>query len=112
MKQIIVCPILTLMIFLSFFPGELLAKRQGRFLVGTAKKDITGPIAEYAMMGYADPAQKTTGLHTRLYSRGLFFKDKKTGQIFIFVNCDLGFIPPLMRAEIERELKDRTGRKV
>lgn len=39
------------------------------YLVGAAKADITGPVAEINLMGYADPAQLGTGLRQRLYSR-------------------------------------------
>lgn len=39
------------------------------YLIGTGKADITGPVVEINMMGYADPNQVGTGLRQRLYSR-------------------------------------------
>jgi len=39
------------------------------FLIGTGKADITGPVVEINLMGYADPKQIGTGLRQRLYSR-------------------------------------------
>ncbi|EPE03100.1 neutral ceramidase [Ophiostoma piceae UAMH 11346] len=39
------------------------------YLLGTGKADITGPVVEINLMGYADPKQVGTGLRQRLYSR-------------------------------------------
>lgn len=39
------------------------------YLVGAAKADITGPVVEINLMGYADPAQLGSGVRQRLYSR-------------------------------------------
>jgi neutral ceramidase len=46
-------------------------------LVGTGISDITGPIAEVVMMGYAESDQKAAGLHTRLYARAFIFAIQK-----------------------------------
>ena len=35
-----------------------------RMAVGIGKGDITGPVVQVAMMGYADPRQKSTGKKT------------------------------------------------
>ena len=40
-----------------------------QYLVGVGKADITGPVVEINMMGYADPNQLGSGLRQRLYSR-------------------------------------------
>src|SRR5690349_7544035 len=37
------------------------------YLLGVGKADITGPVVEINMMGYADPKQVGTGLRQRLY---------------------------------------------
>ncbi|KAL8826835.1 MAG: hypothetical protein Q9191_003554 [Dirinaria sp. TL-2023a] len=39
------------------------------YLLGVGKADITGPVVEINLMGYADPNQVGTGLRQRLYSR-------------------------------------------
>ncbi|KAK0720564.1 Neutral/alkaline nonlysosomal ceramidase [Lasiosphaeris hirsuta] len=39
------------------------------YLIGVGKADITGPVVEINLMGYADPKQVGTGLRQRLYSR-------------------------------------------
>lgn len=47
------------------------------YLVGAAKADITGPVVEINLMGYADPAQLGSGLRQRLYSRAFIVGDTK-----------------------------------
>ncbi|KAL8695203.1 MAG: hypothetical protein Q9218_000241 [Villophora microphyllina] len=42
---------------------------EAAYLLGTGKADITGPVVEINLMGYADPNQVGTGLRQRLYSR-------------------------------------------
>ncbi|OAA55426.1 neutral ceramidase precursor [Cordyceps fumosorosea ARSEF 2679] len=46
-----------------------------RYLVGVSKADITGPVVELNMMGYADANQIGSGLRQRLYSRAFIVGD-------------------------------------
>lgn len=48
--------------------GELVDDASS-YLVGVGKADITGPVVELNMMGYANSSQVGTGLRQRLYSR-------------------------------------------
>ena len=48
------------------------------YLVGVGKADITGPITDVQMMGYANPEQIAGGLHTRLYARSVIVADTAT----------------------------------
>ena len=45
------------------------------YLLGVGKADITGPVVEINMMGYADPNQVGSGLRQRLYSRAFIVGD-------------------------------------
>jgi neutral ceramidase len=45
------------------------------YRVGAAQADITGPLAELGMLGYADLGQVGEGLHMRLRSRALVVSD-------------------------------------
>lgn len=45
------------------------------YLLGVGKADITGPVVEINLMGYADPAQVGTGLRQRLHSRAFIVGD-------------------------------------
>ncbi len=52
------------------------ASRDGdRYLIGVGKADITGPVVEINLMGYAQPSQLGTGLRQRLYSRAFIIGD-------------------------------------
>lgn len=46
-----------------------------QYLLGVGKGDITGPVVEINLMGYADPKQVGTGLRQRLYSRAFIVGD-------------------------------------
>ncbi|CAN8105986.1 unnamed protein product [Discula destructiva] len=46
-----------------------------QYLLGVGKGDITGPVVEINLMGYADPNQLGTGLRQRLYSRAFIVGD-------------------------------------
>lgn len=48
-----------------------------QYLLGVGKADITGPVVEINMMGYADPNQLGTGVRQRLYSRAFIVGDTK-----------------------------------
>ncbi|MCP5525527.1 MAG: neutral/alkaline non-lysosomal ceramidase N-terminal domain-containing protein [Verrucomicrobiales bacterium] len=65
------------------------------YLVGQGMHDITGPAAENGMMGYADDAQKTTGIHDRQWARAFIVVDRKdTGQRVAFVTVEAGQMFP------------------
>lgn len=46
-----------------------------KYLIGVGKADITGPVVEIGFAGYADLAQKGTGLRQRLHSRAFIIGD-------------------------------------
>ncbi len=61
-----------------------------RFLVGVGKADITGPVVEINLMGYANPSQLGTGLRQRLYSRAFIIGDvDKPADRFAYVVLDI-----------------------
>ncbi|KAA6411408.1 MAG: Neutral alkaline nonlysosomal ceramidase [Lasallia pustulata] len=53
----------------SGLPDTEALEDDGLYLLGVGKADITGPVVEINMMGYADPNQVGSGLRQRLYSR-------------------------------------------
>ncbi|OIW28858.1 Neutral/alkaline nonlysosomal ceramidase [Coniochaeta ligniaria NRRL 30616] len=60
-----------------------------RYLLGVGKADITGPVVEINMMGYADPKQVGTGLRQRLYSRAFIIGDiQKPEDRFVYLVLD------------------------
>ncbi|KAH8589446.1 neutral/alkaline non-lysosomal ceramidase [Bisporella sp. PMI_857] len=52
-----------------------MAGRGSQYLLGVGKADITGPVVEINMMGYADTKQVGSGLRQRLYSRAFIVGD-------------------------------------
>ncbi|KAH9875666.1 hypothetical protein IAQ61_003130 [Plenodomus lingam] len=49
--------------------GDEVVDDPSSYLVGVGKADITGPVVELNMMGYANSSQIGTGLRQRIYSR-------------------------------------------
>lgn len=61
-----------------------------KYLVGVGKGDVTGPVVEIGMMGYADLAQKGSGLRQRIHSRAFIVADvNKPSDRFVYVIADL-----------------------
>lgn len=65
------------------------AARNGRYLIGVGKADITGPVVEINMMGYADRLQVGSGVRQRLYSRAFIVGDvARPADRFIYLVLD------------------------
>jgi len=78
------------------------------FMSGASKVDITGPIVEVNMMGYAHPEQIAGGLHTRLYSRSYVISDLKLRNKVAFVTFDGGMASQLLKLKVVEKLKETT----
>ncbi|KAL9004939.1 MAG: hypothetical protein Q9188_002258 [Gyalolechia gomerana] len=50
-------------------PQPVIPEDAPTYLLGAGRADITGPVVEINLMGYADPNQVGSGLRQRLYSR-------------------------------------------
>lgn len=60
-----------------------------KYLIGVGKADITGPVVEIGLAGYADLAQTGTGLRQRLYSRAFIVADvKNPDDRFVYLVLD------------------------
>lgn len=78
-------------------------------LVGVGMSDITGPISEVVMMGYADGKQKAAGLHTRLYARAFIFASPKTNRRVVWVNTELGMLFSSVKQGVLKKLAATYG---
>lgn len=77
-----------------------------QYLLGVGKGDITGPVVEVNMMGYADPKQVGTGLRQRLYSRAFIIGDmKKPEDRIVYLVLDTQSGDTAVRYGILDELK-------
>lgn len=79
------------------------------YLVGRGIADVTGETAEAGMMGYADLAQTSTGLHMRQRARAFVIVDRTTGRRVLHVNADVGMIFQSVRDEVLARLAARFG---
>ncbi|KAG1702408.1 Neutral ceramidase [Nymphon striatum] len=75
--------------------------------VGVGRADVTGPAAQVNMMGYADPAQNTAGIHFRLYSRA-FIIGQGDSRV-IFVSVDTAMMSQILSLEVVKRLKAKFG---
>ncbi|RFU28683.1 hypothetical protein B7463_g7648, partial [Scytalidium lignicola] len=69
--------------------GDYEALKGSQYLLGVGKADITGPVVEINMMGYADTKQVGSGLRQRLYSRAFIIADGENPEdIFVYLVLD------------------------
>jgi neutral ceramidase len=73
----------------SVFPDGMKAV-SAQYLLGLGIADITGPVVETNMMGYASLAQTDTGLHMRERSRAFIVADAAIpNNRIVFINSDI-----------------------
>ncbi|XP_057378425.1 uncharacterized protein LOC130700406 [Daphnia carinata] len=73
------------------------------YQVGVGIADVTGPAADINMMGYAQPAQKSAGIHTRQYSRAFVIDDEINRVAFVSVDCAL--MDQVIKTEVVKRLE-------
>eukprot|EP00899_Mesostigma_viride_P019015 jgi/Mesvir1/27114/Mv20792-RA.1 len=91
------------------------AEPSSSYLVGTASVDITGPVADVNMMGYADPKQAAAGIHTRLRARAFIVVDTATAKSassdsrVVFVNLDYCMASQVVTLHVIARLRELYG---
>ena len=78
------------------------AAAAGEYRVGVGIADITGEAAEVVLLGYADPGQKSAGIHTRQWARA-FVVASATNRV-VFVSSDIDFVSQSVHTEVVRRL--------
>jgi neutral ceramidase len=78
------------------------------YQVGAGTGDITAAPAEVGMLGYADPAQTTSGLASRLWARAFVVADG-SGRRVAFVTAEIDFITSAVQVEVLKRLRARFG---
>jgi neutral ceramidase len=81
------------------------------YLIGVGKYDVTGAAAEVGMMGYADPAQKSSGIHNRQYARAYIVAQPNGGPSVVFVNVDAGALFQSVNQAVVERLRQRFGER-
>lgn len=94
---------------LTFIAFSIRSTENPQYLIGQGMADITGPVAEVGMMGYAALLQKTHGIHTRLWARAFVISDTKHDKLVAYVTADLCMIFQAVKREVVRSLQDQLG---
>uniref|UniRef100_H2ZAK8 Neutral ceramidase n=1 Tax=Ciona savignyi TaxID=51511 RepID=H2ZAK8_CIOSA len=81
----------------------------GEYLIGVGRYDVTGPVAQVNMMGYANPSQTAAGLHQRLYSRAFIVCNNGNSSCVVFVTVDSGMASQVVKLEVIKRLKEKYG---
>lgn len=77
------------------------------YQVGSARRDITGPVQGMAMMGYGDPMERTSGLLNRLFVRA--YVVEQGPDVVALVHCDIHSIPLSMHEAVIHRLEVELG---
>jgi len=79
-----------------------------QYLLGLGTGDITGPVVETNMMGYASLAQTDTGLHMRQRSRAFIIADASSpSNRVVFINADIAMGDTGVRRSIVSQLSSQ-----
>ncbi|KAJ7775549.1 Neutral/alkaline non-lysosomal ceramidase-domain-containing protein [Mycena metata] len=71
-------------------PSSIPSTSNGQYLLGLGIADITGPVVETNMMGYASLPQTDTGLHMRQRARAFIVAETSpSGQRVVLLNADI-----------------------
>lgn len=104
-KMIVV--VLFLLINSSFvFAVDFEVMGNEQYLLGVGIADITGPVADVGMMGYADINQETAGIHIRQYARTFIIKDPLTNNSVVYIGTDLGMCFQSIKTNVILKLKE------
>jgi neutral ceramidase len=79
------------------------------FLIGTGIYDLTGPVAEVGMMGYAMVYQRTLGIHQRLRARAFVVASPCNDRRVGIVVADVGLLTQAMQQQLVERLRGRYG---
>ncbi|XP_063076841.1 neutral ceramidase [Engraulis encrasicolus] len=77
------------------------------FRIGVGRADVTGPVGDVPLMGYASLDQTAGGIHFRLFSRA-FIVDDGASRV-VFVSADIGMVSQRLRLEVLNALKEKYG---
>lgn len=82
---------------------------ENNYLVGRGIHDITGPAAEVGLMGYANPDQKSAGIHFRQWSRAYVVAEPNNDKRVVFVSVDAGALFQSVFQGVMQKLADKYG---
>ncbi|KAJ7476883.1 Neutral/alkaline nonlysosomal ceramidase [Mycena galericulata] len=96
--------------FVVLCTSVLNAVAQSQYLLGLGIADITGPVVETNMMGYASLPQTDSGLHLRQRARAFIIGEPDTeANRVVFINADIAMGDTGIRRAILAELATKYG---
>ncbi|KAG9042279.1 hypothetical protein FS837_011082 [Tulasnella sp. UAMH 9824] len=82
-------------------------RREGVYLLGVGIGDVTGPVVETNMFGYASMAQTDSGVHMRQWSRAFVIADPDDpSQRVVYINADISAGDTAVRRGILTKLEE------
>jgi neutral ceramidase len=78
------------------------------YRIGSGISDITGPVAQVMMMGYAVMGQTGEGILQRLWSRAFIVEDDFQNRI-VFVNTDTQSMGDIIKKRVVENLQKKYG---
>ncbi|KAJ6578582.1 Neutral/alkaline nonlysosomal ceramidase [Mycena sp. CBHHK59/15] len=96
--------------FLALCASALHTAAQSQYLLGLGIADVTGPVVETNMMGYASLGQTDTGLHMRQRARAFIVGEPATpANRVVFVNADIAMGDSGIRRAVLAQLAAKYG---
>lgn len=95
---------LLLLITLLYFITSIIC-----YQIGTGIADITGPVAQVMLMGYALLGQNGEGILQRLWSRAYIIVDEQTNSRVVFVNTDTQSMGDIIKKRVVEALQEKYG---
>lgn len=77
------------------------------YRIGTGISDITGPVTQIMMMGYAKSGQTGQGILQRLWARAFIVQDED--KRIVFVNTDTQSMSDIVKKRVVEQLQLRYG---
>lgn len=79
------------------------------YRIGTGISDITGPVTQVMLMGYAKSGQTGQGILQRLWARSFIVQDPSTRKRIVFVNTDTQSMGDIVKKRVVEKLQQRYG---
>lgn len=77
------------------------------YRIGTGISDITGPIVQIMLMGYAKKGQTAQGILQRIWSRAFIIE--QNGTRLVFVNTDTQSVDSIIKKRVVQTLQQHYG---
>ncbi|KAG2232391.1 hypothetical protein INT48_007295 [Thamnidium elegans] len=87
----------------------LFAITTNAYRIGTGISDITGPVTQVMMMGYAELGQTGQGILQRIWSRAFIIEDSETQQRIVYVNTDTQSMGDIIKKRVVEQLQALYG---